>query len=84
MKDKHELLTFINAFLTDRNHTEESRNSLTADVFRLAKDYLEAEPVVYVMSDDLVDDAIISTPAYRDKAEAEDGTVGELVGLYRR
>lgn len=45
MKDKHELLTFINAFLTDRNHTEESLNSLTADVFRLAKNVLTAEDI---------------------------------------
>jgi len=47
MKDKHELLHFINAFLTDRNHTEESLNSLTAEVFRLAKGCLEAEPVAW-------------------------------------
>lgn len=45
MKDKHELLTFINAFLTDRNHTEESLNSLTADVFRLANNVLTAEDI---------------------------------------
>lgn len=47
MRDKHELLTFINAFLTDRHHSEETLSGLTADVFRLAKDCLEAEPVAY-------------------------------------
>lgn len=84
MHDKHELLTFINAFLTDRHHSEETISSLTADVFRLAKDCLEAKPVAYVMSDDLIDKAIISTPAYIDKDEAEERTVGDLVALYRR
>lgn len=47
MHDKHELLTFINAFLTDRHHSEETLSSFTADVFRLAKDCLEAEPVAW-------------------------------------
>ncbi|WP_253893494.1 DUF551 domain-containing protein [Serratia marcescens] len=42
----------------------------------------EAQPVAWVMSDDLVDEKIISTPAYPNRSEAEDRTIGELTPLY--
>lgn len=45
-------------------------------------DNREAQPVVWVMSDDLVDEKIISTPAYPNRSEAEDRTIGELTPLY--
>lgn len=43
---------------------------------------IEAEPVAYVMADDLKDSSIISTPAYRDLGEAMERTVGDVVALY--
>ncbi len=43
---------------------------------------LEAEPVSFVMADDLKDSSIISTPAYRDLGEAMERTVGDVVALY--
>ncbi|QJU41348.1 hypothetical protein [Serratia marcescens] len=42
----------------------------------------EAQPVVWVMSDDLMDEKIISTPAYPNRSEAEERTIGELIPLY--
>ncbi|HGE8364589.1 hypothetical protein ABTW52_04595 [Serratia sp. SM29] len=42
----------------------------------------EAQPVMWVMSDDLTDEKIISTPAYPNRVEAEERTVGELTPLY--
>lgn len=41
-----------------------------------------AEPVAFVMVDDLKDSSIISTPAYRDLGEAMERTVGDVVALY--
>jgi hypothetical protein len=49
---------------------------------RIALASLEAEPVAYVMADDLKDSSIISTPAYRDLGEAIERTVGDVVALY--
>ncbi|CAI1970305.1 hypothetical protein [Serratia marcescens] len=40
------------------------------------------QPAVWVMSDDLTDDTIISTPAYTNKSEAEARTIGALTPLY--
>lgn len=60
----------------DDNH----ENVLAA--LRIALASLEAEPVAYVMADDLKDSSIISTPAYRDLGEAMERTVGDVVALY--
>ncbi|EPA1856609.1 hypothetical protein ACQ02O_001744 [Enterobacter kobei] len=49
---------------------------------RIALASLEAEPVAFVMADDLKDSSIISTPAYRDLGEAMERTVGDVVALY--
>lgn len=49
---------------------------------RIALASLEAEPVAYVMADDLKDSSIISTPAYRDLGEAMERTVGDVVALF--
>ncbi|MEP8859114.1 hypothetical protein ABKV83_11665 [Enterobacter asburiae] len=52
------------------------------ELARIALASLEAEPVAYVMADDLQDSSIISTPAYRDLGEAMERTVGDVVALY--
>lgn len=52
------------------------------ELARIALASLEAEPVAYVMADDLKDGSIISTPAYRDLGEAMERTVGDVVALY--
>ena len=49
---------------------------------KLALASLEAEPVAFVMADDLKDSGIISTPAYRQLDEARVRTVGDVVALY--
>ncbi len=43
---------------------------------------LEADPVAFVMADDLKDSSIISTPAYRQLDEARERTVGDVFALY--
>lgn len=52
------------------------------EMARIALASLEAEPVAFVMADDLKDSSIISTPAYRDLGEAMERTVGDMVALY--
>lgn len=52
------------------------------ELARIALALLEAEPVAFVMADDLKDSSIISTPAYRDLGEAMERTVGDVVALY--
>lgn len=52
------------------------------EAMKLALASLEAEPVAYVMADDLKDSSIISTPAYRDLGEAMERTVGDVVALF--
>ncbi|WP_432467061.1 DUF551 domain-containing protein [Enterobacter roggenkampii] len=52
------------------------------ELARIALASIEAEPVAYVMADDLKDSSIISTPAYRDLGEAMERTVGDVVALY--
>ncbi|MEG5405156.1 hypothetical protein [Enterobacter roggenkampii] len=59
---------------------EDDSNTLAA--MKLALASLEAEPVAFVMADDLKDSSIISTPAYRDLGEAMERTVGDMVALY--
>lgn len=56
--------------------------SIELELARIALASLEAEPVAYVMADDLKDSSIISTPAYRDLGEAMERTVGDMVALY--
>ncbi|WP_320729766.1 hypothetical protein [Enterobacter roggenkampii] len=57
-------------------------DSKTLAALRIALASLEAEPVLFVMADDLKDSSIISTPAYRDLGEAMERTVGDVVALY--
>ncbi|WP_226927546.1 DUF551 domain-containing protein [Klebsiella aerogenes] len=52
------------------------------ELARIALASFEAEPVAYVMADDLKDSSIISTPAYRDLGEAMERTVGDVVALF--
>lgn len=62
--------------------SSDNANELTR---RLARELLanrEAQPVMWVMSNDLTDEKIISTPAYPNKDEAEERTIGELTALY--
>lgn len=81
-KERAELKAFITGFLSDPMHDDKSANSLTAEVFRIALASLEAEPVAFVMADDLKDSSIISTPAYRDLGVAMERTIGDVVALY--
>ncbi|MEM0584904.1 DUF551 domain-containing protein [Enterobacter asburiae] len=57
-------------------------DSLLINNARIALASLEAEPVAFVMADDLKDSSIISTPAYRDLGEARERTVGDVVALF--
>lgn len=41
-----------------------------------------AEPVAWVMADDLRDNAIVSTPAYPCLDDAKERTIGSLIALY--
>lgn len=43
---------------------------------------VEAQPVVWVMIDDLTDKSIISTPAYRSEEDAEERTIGQIAPLF--
>lgn len=61
-------------------HAESYRAQLALLEIALAS--LEAEPVAFVMADDLKDSSIISTPAYRDLGEAMERTVGDVVALF--
>ena len=65
------------AFADSRAELEEE-----LELARIALASLEAEPVAYVMADDLKDSSIISTPAYRDLGEAMERTVGDVVALF--
>ncbi|MFO6467400.1 hypothetical protein ACLB3Z_05910 [Escherichia coli] len=47
---EHELRVFITGFLTDPAHDERSKNSLTAQVFRIALAAMDAEPVADVVA----------------------------------
>lgn len=57
-------------------------DSLLINNARIALASLEAEPVAWVMKDDLSDNAILSTPAYMTAEDAADRTIGELQPLY--
>ncbi|EFC5160160.1 DUF551 domain-containing protein [Escherichia coli] len=46
-KERAEIKSFINGFLSDRAHDNQSSNSLLANVFRIALASLVAEPVAY-------------------------------------
>ncbi|MGO3570818.1 MAG: hypothetical protein ACTIOQ_23600, partial [Serratia grimesii] len=55
------------------------------DAAAMARELLanrETQPVMWVMSDDLKDEKIISTPAYPNRSDADDGAIGELTPLY--
>lgn len=58
------------------------------DAAALARELLEsradAEPVAWVMKDDLADADIIFTPAYTSFSDAMSKTVGDLTPLYTR
>lgn len=47
-KERAEIKSFINGFLSDPTHDNQSSNSLLANVFRIALASLEAEPVAYI------------------------------------
>lgn len=52
------------------------------ELARIALASLEAEPVAWVMADDLRDNAIVSTPAYPCLDDAQERTIGSLIALY--
>lgn len=67
--------------IINRDNTSPHSENLR-DLARIALASLEAEPVAFVMADDLKDSSIISTPAYRDLGDAMERTVGDVVALY--
>ncbi|MCK6839833.1 hypothetical protein [Enterobacter roggenkampii] len=71
---------------SEKKAREHFSEKITAKVVlklaRIALALLEAEPVAFVMADDLKDGSIISTPAYRDLGEAMERTVGNVVALF--
>lgn len=50
---REQLKAFINDFLSDPAHDDKSKNSMTADVFRLALAALDSEPVAWASSEAL-------------------------------
>ncbi|EPB2050900.1 DUF551 domain-containing protein [Escherichia coli] len=81
-RESSKIKSFINGFLSDPAHDNQSSDSLLANVFRIAQASLEAEPVAWVMADDLRDNAIVSTPAYPCLDDAKERTIGSLIALY--
>lgn len=62
-----------------------SANPLSHEVKHMARELLanrEAQPVAWVMIDDLTDKSIVSTPAYRSKEDAEERTMGQIAPLF--
>lgn len=71
------------ATLAELGDTESSqRLNESANAFDELAANREAQPVMWVMSDDLTDEKIISTPAYPNRVEAEERAIGELTPLY--
>ncbi|HFM4689920.1 TPA: DUF551 domain-containing protein [Escherichia coli] len=60
-RERAEIKSFINGFLSDPAHGNQSLDSLLADVFRIALASLEAEPVVYMWDSERKD---IDAPGY--------------------
>ncbi|HAV2293173.1 hypothetical protein [Enterobacter cloacae] len=84
---KEQLIARINQVTAINNYRisrDPSADGLAMDneLLAIALASLEAEPVAYVMADDLKDSSIISTPAYRDLGEAMERTVGDVVALF--
>ncbi len=60
----------------------DTNSAIELQAFKLALASLEAEPVAWVMADDLRDNAIVSTPAYPCLDDAKERTIGSLIALY--
>ncbi|HHU3400633.1 TPA: DUF551 domain-containing protein [Escherichia coli] len=58
------------------------RDNIERRAYEIALASLEAEPVAWVMADDLRDNAIVSTPAYLCLDDAKERTIGSLIALY--
>ncbi|EHH4544571.1 DUF551 domain-containing protein [Escherichia coli] len=58
------------------------RDNIERRAYEIALASLEAEPVAWVMADDLRDNAIVSTPAYPCLDDAKERTIGSLIALY--
>ncbi|HAX5042759.1 TPA: hypothetical protein JZG31_001093 [Escherichia coli] len=67
--------------IINRDNTSPYNENLR-ELARIALASLEAEPVVWVMADDLRDNAIVSTPAYPCLDDAKERTIGSLIALY--
>ncbi|EEU5604567.1 DUF551 domain-containing protein [Escherichia coli] len=63
------------------NHLD-VRDDIERRAYEIALASLEAEPVAWVMADDLRDNAIVSTPAYPCLDDAKERTIGSLIALY--
>lgn len=79
-KQKQVLIDTANHIINRDNTSPYSEN--LRELARIALASLEAEPVAWVMADDLRDNAIVSTPAYPCLDDAKERTIGSLIALY--
>ncbi|NJQ25764.1 DUF551 domain-containing protein [Escherichia coli] len=79
-KQKQVLIDTANHIINRDNISPYSEN--LRELARIALASLEAEPVAWVMADDLRDNAIVSTPAYPCLDDAKERTIGSLIALY--
>ncbi|EKM8884865.1 DUF551 domain-containing protein [Escherichia coli] len=68
--------------IKERISSLDVRDNIERRAYEIALASLEAEPVAWVMADDLRDNAIVSTPAYPCLDDAQERTIGSLIALY--
>lgn len=68
--------------IKERISSLDVRDNIERRAYEIALASLEAEPVAWVMADDLRDNAIVSTPAYPCLDDAKERTIGSLIALY--
>ncbi len=67
--------------IKERISSLDVRDNIERRAYEIALASLEAEPVAWVMADDLRDNAIVSTPAYPCLDDAKERTIGSLIAL---
>jgi len=75
------LIEVLSFYSPEDKHLANNESEL-ASALRELQQYRAAEPVAWVMKDDLADTDIISTPAYLSFSDAVTKTVGKLIPLY--
>ncbi|HCD2443577.1 TPA: hypothetical protein NBK81_000485 [Escherichia coli] len=68
--------------IKERISSLDVRDNIERRAYEIALASLEAEPMAWVMADDLRDNAIVSTPAYPCLDDAKERTIGSLIALY--